>query len=166
MCFQHGRLAYSVSGQVKVPLWKLQPRKGHKLPASWLFCSWSFFFLSLRVTCFPTLGTGLYTHVSAGAIYVRPARSSKLRQALSPEVMFFQLPKGRMNASYFKHRSKTHIVPLLKIKRSKWHAKTSCLGQYESLQAILHSKFALVSYMGDQTNYIPSHQIREVGGKT
>ena len=132
MCFQHGRLAYSVSGQVKVPLWKLQPRKGHKLPASWLFCSWSFFFLSLRVTCFPTLGTGLYTHVSAGAIYVRPARSSKLRQALSPEVMFFQLPKGRMNASYFKHRSKTHIVPLLKITLLNLINKHGCINVYLS----------------------------------
>ena len=41
---------------------------------------------------------------------------------------------------------------------------TSELGQYESLQAILHSKFAF-SYMGDQINYIPQYQIREVGGK-
>ena len=38
---------------------------------------------------------------------------------------------------------------------------TSVLGQYdESLQAILHSKFAFL-YMGDQTNDIPYHQIRE-----
>ena len=49
---------------------------------------------------------------------------------------------------------------------TKWTNR--CDAQLHRLMCYIHHTvdIRLVSYMGDQTNYIPSHQIREVGGKT